>query len=109
VAADDQPQPALVYANWVRLVPTPFDLALDVGYNTQSGPPDAFPARVVMSWEHALVLNELLLNALADYKKQAGELRTFEGTITEQPLVVEKKRPRQARKRAPAARKARRS
>jgi hypothetical protein len=68
----------LVYANWVRLGSTPFDISIDIGYQPEPGPPDSYPLRVVMSWEHAQAFARLLDRTIESYKEQAGELREFE-------------------------------
>lgn len=65
----------LVYVNWVRAQSTPFDLGLDFGYNDAPGPPDSYPVRVVMSWEHAKAFIQLLENGLKSYEEQAGPVR----------------------------------
>jgi hypothetical protein len=43
----------LIYANWVRLNGTLLDLSFDFGYTEEafSGPPEKYPARIVMSWD----------------------------------------------------------
>lgn len=69
----------LIYANWVRLNGTLLDLSFDFGYAEEafSGPPENFPARVVMSWESAKVLAELLNEHLRVYEESVGEVRDF--------------------------------
>jgi hypothetical protein len=68
----------LVYANWARMNPTPYDLSIDFGYNDEPGPPKEFPVRLAMSWEHARTLAILLERNLKAYEEQAGEIREFE-------------------------------
>jgi Protein of unknown function (DUF3467) len=73
---------ALVYANWVRMNAGLLDLSIDFGYVEESfmGPPeDGFPVRVVMSWEQAKVLVELLQENVKLYEEHAGKIRDFEG------------------------------
>jgi Protein of unknown function (DUF3467) len=75
----------LVYANWSRYLAGPFDLSLDFGYNTQEGgPPDSFPVRVVLPWEHVKILAQFLEQAIKAYEDQAGEIRDLEdgGTVS---------------------------
>lgn len=72
---DHDPTDATVYSNWVRAGSTPYDLSLDFGYRRREGPPPEFPVRVVMSWEHAKVLQEVLQTALSDYEEAAGSIR----------------------------------
>ena len=57
---------------------TIFDLAIDFGYHDEAGPPDAFPVRVAMSWEHAKALADLLAENIQAYEKDIGEVRNFE-------------------------------
>jgi Protein of unknown function (DUF3467) len=79
IAIADLPENTkLVYANWVRMNATPFDLAIDLGYHDEPGPPDAFPVRVAMSWEHAKVLADLLAQNIKAYEDQVGEVRIFD-------------------------------
>jgi hypothetical protein len=73
---------ALVYANWVRMNANLLDLAIDFGYVEESfmGPPeDGFPVRVVMSWEQAKGLLELLQENIQIFEGYAGTIRNFEG------------------------------
>jgi hypothetical protein len=65
----------LIYANWVRMVGTPFELSIDIGYHDEQGPPERFPARIAMSWEHAKAVSDLLARNIADYEEQAGPIR----------------------------------
>ncbi len=72
----------LVYANWVRLNANVLDLGIDFGYVEEAfmGPPeDGFPVRVVMSWEQAKGLMELLQENVSLYEQHAGKIRDFEG------------------------------
>ncbi len=57
---------------------TLFDLAMDFGYADEPGPPDDFPVRVVMSWEHAKSLADLLAQNIQAYEEDIGEVRNFE-------------------------------
>jgi hypothetical protein len=70
----------LVYSNWARLDGTLVDLALDFGYSEEPfmGPPKSFPVRVVMTWEAAKGLHELLGSNLEVYEENIGQVRTFE-------------------------------
>lgn len=67
----------LVYANWSRYRAGAFDLALDFGYNAkpEDGPPETYPVRIVMSWEHALIFSQLLQDAIKGYQGQVGDIR----------------------------------
>jgi hypothetical protein len=65
----------LIYANWVRMTGTPFELSIDFGYNEVQGPPKKFPVRVAMSWEHAKALAELLQSNIVDYEQSVGPIR----------------------------------
>ncbi|MBK5219341.1 MAG: DUF3467 domain-containing protein [Thermoleophilia bacterium] len=77
----------LVYANWARYIAGPFDLSLDFGYNTEGGPPEKFPVRVAMSWEHAKLLHRLIGEAMDGYEEQAGAIRKLvdEVEVTDDP------------------------
>jgi len=65
----------LIYVNWVRMNATPFELGIDVGYSDEPGPPGAHPARLLMSWEHAKAMADLLSRNIAEYEAQAGVIR----------------------------------
>lgn len=88
----------MLYANWVRVAATPYEIALDFGYREDDAPPKAPDARIVMTWEHAKDVLMLLQNTVEQYEKQAGPIRDFESVI--QPAVQPKpKPPPQRRKR----------
>ena len=80
----------LVYANWMRISGTPFDLSLDLGYHNKPGPPDTFGVRVVMSFEHAKQLLTLVAGAVEQYEAQAGPIRDLEGAVSHAPAPPEK-------------------
>lgn len=65
----------LVYVNWVRTNATPFDIGIDVGYNDAPGPPDSYPVRLLMTWEHAKAFVELLERNIQSYEEEVGSLR----------------------------------
>ena len=72
----------LVYANWVRLNASLLDLSIDFGYVEEpfTGPPeDGYPVRVVMSWEQAKGLIELLQDNIRVYEENVGQIRGFDG------------------------------
>jgi hypothetical protein len=77
----DIPQDKLVYANWMRLQGTPYDVALDFGYRTDEAPPAAPAVHLVMTWEHAKDLLTLLGKAVEEYGEQVGGIREFESVI----------------------------
>ena len=96
----DTPQDKLIYANWMRLGGTPYDVALDFGYRTDETPPRTPSARIVMTWEHAKDLLTLLGQAVQEYDEKVGTIREFESVI--QPAVATGKQsqpPPQRRKR----------
>ncbi len=78
----DIPQERLVYANWVRLGGTPYDVALDFGYRTDEAPPKAPTVHLVMTWEHAKDLLTLLGKAVEEYDEKIGSIREFESVVT---------------------------
>jgi len=76
VAFDPKDQAdALIYANWVRIGRTPFEISIDLGYRSAPAPPESFPVRVLMAPEHAKSLQVLLNDALADYEAEVGPIR----------------------------------
>ncbi len=92
------PNEKLVYANWVRLEATPYDISMDFGYRSTENPPKDFPVHLVMTWEHAKDLLLLLDNAVKQYGENVGAIRDLGSEITpaKQPT---KPPPAQRRKR----------
>ena len=82
----DQPMPEhgpqrdlpLIYANWMRLMPTPLDVALDVGYFAPDTPPQP-QARLVMTWEHVKMLQGLITAIVEQRERNVGEITLPEG------------------------------
>jgi hypothetical protein len=68
----------LIYANWMRVNGTVYDVGIDFGYIDEKGPPDAYPVRVVMTWEHARLLLGLLERNLSSYEEQVRPVPDFE-------------------------------
>jgi len=56
---------------------SPYDLILDLGFRTEDAPPPTFPIRVVMSWEQAKSLSDLLQFSVQEYESEVGEIREF--------------------------------
>jgi hypothetical protein len=72
----------LVYANWMRLMPTPLDVALDVGYFAPDTPPHP-QLRIVMTWEHLKMLQGLIAAIIEQREGNVGEIALPDGiTIT---------------------------
>lgn len=68
------PELPLVYANWVRLVPGPLDLGLDAGYFAPDTPPRPM-LRLVLTWEHAKILHQLLGSIIEQREGNVGEIK----------------------------------
>ncbi len=94
----EPPADKLVYANWVRLDATPYDVSMGFGYRLGPTPPKEPAVQLVMTWEHAKDLLLLLGNAIEQYEQQAGPIRDFESTITP-AIEPQTKPPAQRRKR----------
>jgi hypothetical protein len=75
----------LVYVNWMRTTGSPFDLAVDVGYQGGPGLPNP-AARLVMTWEHARLLSDSLRQAVEQYEKTVGKLRNLDEHVTLGPM-----------------------
>jgi hypothetical protein len=73
-----RPELPLIYANWVRLVPSPFELALDAGYFAPDTPPQP-NLRIVMTWEHAKILQRALTGIIQQREENVGEIKTPPG------------------------------
>jgi hypothetical protein len=77
VANEDLGDAQLVYANWIRLDVTPYDCGMDFGYREDEAPPERFPVRVVMSWEHLKQTAKLLTDTVEMYERGMGAVREF--------------------------------
>jgi Protein of unknown function (DUF3467) len=73
---------AVVYANWVRVDMTPYDIALDLGYHSTPEPPARFPVRVIMTWEHARDLRGLLDESIKRFEADIRPIREEEAVST---------------------------
>jgi Protein of unknown function (DUF3467) len=71
---------ALVYTNWVRAVPGPFDLAVDFGYQPGDLGPQPM-VRVVMTWEHAKILRRALDLIVDRREANTGEIKDPPGVV----------------------------
>lgn len=74
------PMLPIVYCNWVRLAPGPFDLALDVGYVAPDSP-DQPDLRLVMTWEHAKILCHALNEIVEQRERNTGEIKAPPGIV----------------------------
>jgi hypothetical protein len=80
----------LVYANWSRALGNVHDLALDLGYRTGQLPPRA-DIRLVITWQYAAVLREMLNHLIEQYEEESGEvIRTPEGMQFGRPEFLPK-------------------
>lgn len=78
----------MVYVNWARVLMSPYDLVLDLGFRTENAPPTEFPVRTVMSWEQAKALATLLAAAVSEYEEEVGEVREFgEEVLPARPVI----------------------
>jgi hypothetical protein len=75
MAAESSPKPVpLVYANAMGVLAGGADLSLDFGYRTWATGP-VWAVRVVMSWEHAVVMCDALGEIIERYETDVGEIR----------------------------------
>jgi hypothetical protein len=80
----------IVYANWVRLAPAPFELGIDVGYVAPDTPQEP-DLRLVMTWEHAKILQQALTQIVEQREENAGEIKVPPGIVlTMKPTTPEK-------------------
>jgi hypothetical protein len=68
----------LMYANWMRLMPAPLDVALDVGYFAPDTPPHP-QLRIVMTWEHVKMLQGLITAIVEQREGNFGEIALPDG------------------------------
>ncbi len=75
----------LVYTNWLRAIPSPFDFALDFGYMVPLPEPPAEPPtptiRVVMTWEYAKLLRNALNEMIEQREGNRGEIMLPPGLV----------------------------
>jgi len=76
MAAESSPRPSvpLVYANAMGVLAGGADLSLDFGYGTWATGP-VWAVRVVVSWEHAVVMCDALGEIIERYETDVGEIR----------------------------------
>lgn len=88
----DEPTPTppavpLVYANFMTATGNPVDLSIDYGYRTPDG--QAVPSvRVVMAWEHAALMEQVLHEALERYRQEFGEIRDVKADMGGGPVEM---------------------
>ncbi len=77
----------IIYTNWLRAIPAPFEFGLDFGYmQPTSGPPTEPPkaaVRIVMSWEYAKLLRDALQEVIEQREGNVGELTVPPGVMLE--------------------------
>jgi hypothetical protein len=71
---DDQDQLPLVYANWFLAAPSPFELALDFGYQAADMERPQRSIRIVNTWEHAKLLKQVLDQIIEARESNVGEI-----------------------------------
>ena len=75
----------IVYTNWLRTIPAPFEFGLDFGYMAPVTEPPAEPprgaVRVVMSWEYAKMLRDALQDAIEEREGNVGEIKRPPGLL----------------------------
>ncbi len=69
----------IVYTNWLRTIPAPFEFGLDFGYIQPVAEPPTEPpraaVRVVMTWEYAKLLRDALQEAIETREGNVGEIK----------------------------------
>lgn len=79
----------IVYTNWLRAIPSPFDFALDFGYMVPTVEPGgAHPkpsVRVAMTWEYAKLLRNALNEMIEQREGNHGEI-TLPPGVVESPV-----------------------
>jgi Protein of unknown function (DUF3467) len=78
----------IVYTNWLRAIPAPFEFGLDFGYIQASAealtePPKA-AVRIVMTWEYAKLLRNALQEIIEQREGNVGEITLPEGILVAQ-------------------------
>jgi hypothetical protein len=75
----------IVYTNWLRAVPAPFEFGLDFGYIQPSAQPPTEPpkaaVRIVMTWEYAKLLRNALQEIIEQREGNVGEIALPQGIL----------------------------
>jgi Protein of unknown function (DUF3467) len=75
----------IVYTNLLRTIPSPFEFALDFGYIAPRAEMPTEPprgqVRVVMSWEYAKLLRDMLQEAVEQREGNVGEIQKPPGIL----------------------------
>lgn len=75
----------IVYTNWLRAIPAPFEFGLDFGYMQPSTEPPTEPPkatlRVVMTWEYAKLLSNALQEVIEQREGNTGEIKLPPGVV----------------------------
>jgi Protein of unknown function (DUF3467) len=66
---------------------SPVDLALDFGYRGPNAEPNT-AVRVVMAWEHAAMVHEIIGKLLERYQEDVGAIRDVRTGATIRPIEV---------------------
>ncbi len=75
----------ILYTNLLRMVPSPLEFALDLGYiaprDAQPDEPPKAQLRVVMSWEYAKFLRDAMQQVIEQREANAGEIKSPPGVV----------------------------
>jgi Protein of unknown function (DUF3467) len=75
----------VVYTNLLRTTASPFEFALDFGYITAKAEPPSEPpegqVRVVMTWEYAKLLRDLMQEVIETREGNVGEINRPPGIV----------------------------
>jgi hypothetical protein len=78
----DDPTPdevPVVYANWFAAGPSPFELAIDFGYQAPDTDGPRRVVRIVNTWEHAKLIKQVLDQIIEIREGNTGEIATPPG------------------------------
>ena len=76
----DEPTPPptqivpLIYSNTMQAAAGGIDISMDFGYRAPTGEVQ-MGVKVVMAWEHAALMHDLLGTLLERYREEVGEIR----------------------------------
>jgi hypothetical protein len=74
MSESDRNATPLIYANWFAASPSPFELALDFGYQAPHMEEPQRTVRIVNTWEHAKLLKEILDQIIEQREANVGEI-----------------------------------
>jgi hypothetical protein len=65
----------MIYANTMSATGGPIELSLDFGYQLPPNGDTTWAIRIVVAWEHARLIHDLLGESIERYAREVGDIR----------------------------------